>query len=538
MTGAQSYRGSFAEGYRRALADAQLQRALATGTGKALGSRQSAVADVGPQWERLSARAREIKEHAINHLDYYLEEFARSVERTGGQVYWARSAQDANRYITSLARERGINLAVKGKSMMTEEIELNRALTAAGVEVVETDLGEYIVQLAGEKPSHINMPAIHKTRGEIADLLADKLRVERPEDIEQIAALARRTLRQKFAQAKIGITGVNFAVAETGTIVLVENEGNIRLSTSLPRLHVALLGIEKVIPRLEDVEIFLRLLSRSASGQKLTSYVSFLNGAKRLPHEEGPEELHVVLLDNGRSGILANPQLRESLYCIRCGACLNTCPVYQKIGGHAYGGTYPGPIGAVLTPQLEGRGRAAELPFASSLCGACREICPLKIDIPQMLTHLRSEIKEPVAAAGKRAPVLKAAEAASGVEKGRGRNAGEHLEGKAGGCSLGLSARAAAFCERWAIKLWAYLMKDGARYRRTMKLARLMQRVSAKGNAGARPTFLLRRWTSTRDLPSLAPRTFRELWPEMSRDAEPIPAPVVRLAELQGEAHD
>jgi L-lactate dehydrogenase complex protein LldF len=518
MTGTQSYRESFADGYRRALADAQLQRALATGTGKALRARQSAVADVGPQWERLRRRAREIKEHAINHLDYYLAEFAQSVERTGGRVYWAKDAQDANRYITSLARERGISLAVKGKSMMTEEIELNRALMAAGVEVVETDLGEYIVQLAGEKPSHINMPAIHKTRAEIADLLADKLRVERPEDIEQIAALARRTLRQKFAQAKMGITGVNFAVAETGTIVLVENEGNIRLSTSLPRLHVALLGIEKVIPRLEDVEIFLRLLSRSASGQKLTSYVSFLTGAKALPHEEGPEELHVVLLDNGRSEILANPQLRESLYCIRCGACLNTCPVYQKIGGHAYGWTYPGPIGAVLTPQLEGRARGAALPFASSLCGACREICPLKIDIPQMLTHLRSEIKEPAGTSA--------------------QSAAEHLEDKAGGGSLGFRASAAAFAERWAFKLWAYLMKDGARYRRTMKLARLVQRVSGKRNSQGQRSFLLRRWTSTRDLPSLAPKSFRELWPKMSREVEPVPVPLARAAVLQEEAHD
>jgi L-lactate dehydrogenase complex protein LldF len=522
MTGAQPYRESFADGYRRALADGQLQRALATGTGKALRARQSAVDDVGPQWELLRRRAREIKEHAINHLDYYLEEFARSVERAGGQVYWAKDAQDANRYITGLARVRGISLVVKGKSMMTEEIELNRALMAAGLEVVETDLGEYIVQLAGERPSHINMPAIHKTRVEIADLLADKLRVKRPEDIEQITALARRTLRQKFAQANIGITGVNFAVAETGTIVLVENEGNIRLSTSLPRLHVALLGIEKVIPRLEDVEIFLRLLSRSASGQKLTSYVSFLTGAKGLPQEEGPEELHVVLLDNGRSRILANPLLRQSLYCIRCGACLNTCPVYQKIGGHAYGWTYPGPIGAVLTPQLEGRARGAELPFASSLCGACREICPLNIDIPQMLTHLRSEIKEPVAA----------------VEQQRAQSLEEHSEGQARVGLLDFRASAAAFAERLAFKLWAYLMKDGARYRTTMKMARLVQRVSGMGNSQSQRAFLLRRWTSTRDLPSPAPKTFRELWPEMSRDAEPVPGPAVRVTELKEEAHD
>jgi L-lactate dehydrogenase complex protein LldF len=461
---------------RGAIADAQLQRALSNAVAKHTVARAEGVGRMGADWEVLRGRAKEIKDHTLAHLDCYLREFTDNVERLGGHVCWAADAAEANEYIKAVARRRGVRLAVKSKSMMTEEVGLNGALKAAGIEAVETDLGEYIVQLAGERPSHITAPAVHKTRGDIARLFTEKLSVVCGDDPREITAHARRALRERFAAADMGITGVNFAVAETGTIVLVENEGNIRMTTSLPRVHVALMGIEKVIPRMRDVEVFLKLLPRAASGQKITSYVSFLTGVKRAAREEGPEELHVVILDNGRTEMLANPHLRESLNCLRCGACLNACPVYQKIGGHAYGGTYPGPIGAVLTPQLIGRHKAADLPFASTLCGACRDVCPVKIDIPAMLLHLRREIKEP---------------APSGVER-PGRLA----------------------LERLSFKLWAFVVKNAARYERAARLARLAQKVPAGWLLRLAPP--LSRWLAARELPSPPARSFREQWPDIN----------------------
>jgi len=505
---------TFARGYRGALSNPSLQRALATATGKATGARAAAVAEVGgAAWERLRRRAREIKEHTIGHLDFYLAQFAENVERAGGRVCWAESPEDACRYIVGLARARGAGVAVKGKSMMTEEIGLNRALEAAGVAAVETDLGEYIVQLAGERPSHINMPAIHKTRGDVADLFRDRLGAERTEDIGEMTALARRLLRRRFAEAGLGVTGVNYAVAESGTVVLVENEGNIRLTTSLPPVHVAVMGIEKVVPALADVDVFLRLLSRSASGQKLCSYVSFLTGAGRAAGDGGPEEFHVVILDNGRTRMLADPHLRESLYCVRCGACLNVCPVYQKIGGHAYGWVYPGPIGAVLTPQMIGRERAADLPFASSLCGACRDACPVKIDIPEMLLRLRHEIKEGVgpAPAGAATPAAAAAPAAE--------------SGASAWSFGGAGRRATAAAERLAFRVWAAAAKDAGRYRAFARLARLAQLCLGRRRNGGARTLPLSRWTDTRDLPPLARRSFREMWPELSADGRGMPDP-------------
>ena len=457
---------SFVSQYQRALANPTLQRALTTATGKALQARTLAVEQIGENdWQLVRERARQIKEHTVNHLDFYLDKFAAEVERAGGHVFWAHTARDARDYVVKLAHSHGITVVVKGKSMMSEEIDLNAALLAAGIDAVETDLGECIVQLAGERPSHINMPAVHKTREDVSDLFEAKLKIERPKSIAEMAAIARGLLRKRFAQAGMGITGVNYAIAENGTIVLVENEGNIRLTTSLPRVHVAVMGLEKVIPSFADVDIFLRLLSRSASGQKLCSYVSFLKGVKRSANEEGPDEFHVVLVDNGRVEMLANPELRESLYCIRCGACLNVCPVYQKIGGHAYGWVYPGPIGSVLTPQMIGTERAGALPFASSLCGACRDVCPVKIDIPRMLLHLRHEITE----------------------------------------------ASASTSERIAFKLWAAVMKSAGRYRITARVVRLVQKVFG--------TLPVEKWTTTRDLLPLAATTFRELW-SRNLDAE------------------
>ncbi len=384
---------TFRENARRALDDAPLQRALARAMRQA---ETVAVASAAERadWEALRARARAMKEETIGRLDRHLARFADQVAARGGTVHWARDAAEARRIVVGLARDRGVTLAVKGKSMATEEVGLNAALEDAGIRPVEGDLGEYIVQLAGQPPSHITTPAIHLARGEIADLFQRTLGVARNDDPDALCRVARETLHGLFRAATMGLTGANFAVAETGTIVLHENEGNIRLATTLPRVHVAILGIEKVVPTLADLATVMRLLPRASTGQRLTSYVSWITGPRRADEDDGPEELHVVLLDNGRTRILADPVAREALYCIRCGACLNCCPVYRVLGGHAYGWILPGPIGSILTPQLLGLGRAPDLPFASTLCGACRDACPVRIDIPGLLLHLRHRIAE------------------------------------------------------------------------------------------------------------------------------------------------
>jgi L-lactate dehydrogenase complex protein LldF len=488
---------TFVENYRRALSDPRLQRAMSNATAKFEAARRQAPPGGEAEWQRLRDRAREIKERTVGNLDYYLEQFSANVERRGGRVFWARDAGEANHYINEVARRQGVRLAVKGKSMLSEEIGLNHALAEAGVESVETDFGEYVAQLAGQRPSHINMPIVHMSRGDVADLFARRLHVERMGEIEQMTGLARRLLRERFAAADMGVTGVNFAVAETGTIVLVENEGNIRLCTSLPRVQVALMSIEKVIPRFADLEVFLKLLPLSASGQKMTANVTFVTGARGAGGGEASQEFHVVILDNGRVDMLANPELREALYCIRCGACLNICPVYQKIGGHAYGWVYPGPIGAVLTPQLIGREKAAELPFASSLCGACRDVCPVKINLPEMLLHLRHEIKEPAAEHARTTPEAQA------------------------GPLLKLKRSLARALERASFKLWAAAMKSPAHYARAARLARLIRRVSGDGRNGLARLLPVSRWTAARDLPPPAARSFREQWAEMSKSAGP-----------------
>src|SRR5882762_4699332 len=375
-----------------ALENTVLQGALKAATDTFIERRRDAITSVS-DWEGLRQRARQVKEHTINNLDYYLEQLVAKVEEHEGKVYWASTGEDVSNYIIELARARGVKSVVKSKSMATEEIELNHALEAAGVRPIETDLGEYIIQLADEKPSHIIVPAIHKTRVQISDLFEEKLREGRPNEVAEITAMARKRLRSEFLSAEMGITGANFVIAETGSIVLVENEGNIRLSTQVPKIHVAVVGIEKVIPRFEDLSVFLSLLPRSGTGQKQTAYVSFLNGPRQGAPESG-FEFHLVLMDNGRTRILADEQMRESLYCIRCGACLNVCPVYQKIGGQAYGWIYPGPIGAVISPQLQSLKQSGDLPFASSLCGACRDACPVAINLPDMLLALRAKAQE------------------------------------------------------------------------------------------------------------------------------------------------
>jgi L-lactate dehydrogenase complex protein LldF len=447
---------TFAENAKAALGDAHLRGALKNAT-SLFGERRKAAAASLPNWEDLRSEARAIKAEVLAHLDRYLEEFVRNAESRGARVHWARDAAEANTIICGVAGEFKARIVVKSKSMTTEETHLNAALEAAGMQVVETDLGEYIIQLAEEPPSHIIAPAIHKTRGQIAELFNAELGMPLTDDIARLTSTARATLRDRFAAADAGISGVNFAIAETGTIVIVENEGNIRLTTSLPRVHIAVMGIEKILPRFADLDVFLKLLPCSGTGQSLTTYQSFITGTKRQPGDEGPEQLHIVLLDNGRSRMLAHPVTRQSLACIRCGACLNACPVYQQVGGHAYGSVYPGPIGAVITPQLMGIQKAAQLPYASSLCGACREVCPVKIDIPRLLLHLRGEI----------------------------------------------SPRKGKLSERLAFKMWAQVMMRPSLYKMSSVIGRIVQRFLPVAKA----------WTNGRDLRPIESKSFHELWP-------------------------
>ena len=352
------------------------------------------AAEATPDWEELRDRARTIKSHTVDNLDHYLEMVEDNVTKNGGNVYFAKDAASGSKYIVDLARDRGESMVIKGKSMLSEEMGLNTRLSDAGIEAVETDLGEYIMQLAEEPPYHIIVPAVNKSKEDVAELFHERLGAPLYREIPDLAAEARRRLREKFVQADMGITGANFVVAETGTLVLVTNEGNGRLSTSMPRIHVAIMGMEKVVPSMEDLGTFLRLLIRSATGQRISSYVTTVNGPRRTEDEDGPEEFHLVIVDNGRSKLLADPELRETLFCLRCGACLNACPVYRKVGGHAYGWVYSGPIGAVVNPVLTGVPDAKDLPYASSLCGACREVCPVKINIPRMLLRLRNDLAE------------------------------------------------------------------------------------------------------------------------------------------------
>jgi L-lactate dehydrogenase complex protein LldF len=472
--------GQIHEQGRRVIADAHLAEAYRSSTVRLFTHRLEAAAEV-PGFERLRDRARELKREVMEHLDFYLEQFASNAQRRGAQVHWARTGEEACAMVVEIVRRAGAREVVKAKSMLSEEIELNRALEAVGVRALESDLGEFIVQLAGERPAHIVAPAIHKTRQDVSELFTARIQAERTEEPERLTAIARRALREAFARAGAGISGANFAVAETGTIVLVENEGNIRFSTTTPPVHVALVGIEKIIPRWRDLGVFLRLLGRSGTGQKLTSYTSLVTGPAA-PGEDGPRQMHVVLVDNGRVATLADPKMREALYCIRCGACLNACPVYRKIGGHAYGWVYSGPIGALMTPQFQGLEAARELPFASSLCGACREVCPVRINIPDLLLHLRAKVQQEV-------PAPQPADS--------------------------------PIAERTAMRLWAWAMKRPWAYALGGALGRIglrwFARPSADGWIRGFAYFPLSRWTEGRDFPVLAPQSFRRRWRKLAR---------------------
>lgn len=386
-----------------ALGDARLQQILGQ-LGDTLGRRNREAWAALPNSDLIRERARAIKDETLAELDKHLATLADSVEARGGHVHFANDGAEACQMIVDLIRQRHPTLArsasegrkpivVKSKSMTSEEIHLNHALEAAGIEAVETDLGEYIIQLAEHRPSHIVAPAIHLSAEQIAEILSKPAGERLPAERQALAQFARRALRKKFAEADVGISGANFGIAETGSIVLVTNEGNGRLTCALPKCHIAVMGIEKVIPRLADLPFFLKVLARAATGQKLSIYTQVITGPRRAGELDGPEEFHLVILDNGRSRILGSP-LRESLFCIRCGACLNACPIYRSVGGHAYGGVYAGPIGAVLTPLYDGLSANHHLPQASSLCGACQAACPVKIQIPDMLIKLREQLHQ------------------------------------------------------------------------------------------------------------------------------------------------
>ena len=415
-------------------------------------------------WEAARQAAAETKWEAINHLDKYLSEFADNLARRGAKVFWASTAEDARNYILNLAREKQAKTIIKSKTMTSEEIHLNEVLAKAGYEVVESDLGEFIVQLRDEAPYHLVFPAMHLTRNEISHLFHEKLGSPETDNPEELTMTVRRDMRIRYCKADIGISGANFAVAETGMIAITENEGNARLTTSLPKIHVALLGIEKVLPKLSDLALFLPMLATVGTGQQLTCYNSMIGGPRQPGETDGPEEFHVILLDNRRTHLLADAEQRDALHCIRCGACLNVCPIFRNVGGQTYGTTYQGPIGSVITPHLRGLRDWKHLSFASSLCGACTEACPVKIDLHHHLLQNR-------------------------------RNAVVLGTGK---------------LDRVAFRGFAFLVNHPGVFEVAVKAGRLVQRlhrlvVGSKIDP-------LRAWTASREAPVIARESFRQYW--------------------------
>lgn len=458
---------------RDAIQDATLQRALADVQGRLGPGTAAAYRDLkeGPALRR---QAHDLRMKAVENLDILLERLADRIEARGGHVYFAATAADAVAYALKVVRQHDVRSVVKGKSMVTEEIGLNAALEAEGLTVTETDLGEYIIQLAGEHPSHIIAPAIHKTRAQVGRLFADKLGMAYTDDPAKLTWAAREALRQRFLEADLGVSGCNLACAETGHITTVSNEGNIRMATTLPRLHLAFMGMERVAARLEEHDILLRLLARGAAAQRMAGYVSYIGGPAADDQADGPEAFHLVILDNGRSRILADARFREMLGCIRCAACLNVCPVYGKIGGHAYGSTYSGPVGAVVTPLLRGVHRCKDLYHGETLCGACKEACPVDIDLPRMLLELRA--------------MQVAGDAAWKV-------------------------RGASILEKFIYETGAFMAAHPMLYRLALRLAgRVPKTWSADSGILRRCMPVLAGWTGTRDLPPVAAASFRERW--------------------------
>jgi L-lactate dehydrogenase complex protein LldF len=448
--------GGFPEAARVALADSQLRRNIGHATSTIRAKRARVVGEVD-DWEALRDAGAEIKDRALRHLDVHLERLEEAVTRAGGTVHWARDGAEACAIVAEVARAHGSDEVIKVKSLATDEIDLNDSLERAGVHAVETDLAELIIQLDGDSQSHILVPAIHRNRAEIAEIFRRELGVEVSDVPAELTAAARTHLREKFLSVPVGVSGANFAVAETGHVVVVESEGNGRMCTTLPEVLVSVVGIEKVLPRFGDLAVMLQLLPRSSTAERMNPYTSIWSGVS---DGDGPREFHLVLLDGGRTDVLADEIGRAALRCIRCSACLNVCPVYERTGGQAYESIYPGPIGAILTPQLRGLDQAPTLPWASSLCGACYEVCPVKIDIPSILVHLRGRVVR---------------------------------ETKAEGLS-----------ERAAMGAMARVFSSRRTYEAAQRMAKLGRGPLA--NAALRP------WTRSRELPQVPSQTFRDWW--------------------------
>jgi L-lactate dehydrogenase complex protein LldF len=456
-----------------ALNDEFLRKAVKFTTERLRNGKKKASEEHG-NWEEWRERGRQIRLHTIAHLDYYLNLFVDNARANGVHVHFADTAQEAVELTLDIAEHAGARSVVKSKSMVSEELHLNHALESIGVEAIETDLGEYIIQLAGEMPSHIVIPAIHKNRYQIAELLSKEAGYELPPDTTALAGFVRKKLREKFLEADIGMTGCNFAIAETGSMVLFENEGNARMVTTVPKTQITLMGMERIIPSWEDLEVMATLLPRSATGQKLTMYMSGITGPKRTADGDGPEEMHIIIVDNGRSLQLGDPEFQELLNCIRCGACLNACPVYRHIGGHAYGSTYSGPIGAVLTPSLNKNiAEWDDIANASSLCGACYEACPVKIPLHDMLVYLRRRK----------------------VESGNGSK----LEG------MGMQGFAA-------------VMGDSKVMGGLMRLGKLGQKLVVRDGFIRTKLGPLKGWNTYRVTPSLPKQSFRDRWATLDQE--------------------
>jgi L-lactate dehydrogenase complex protein LldF len=466
----------FPEAARTALADAQLRHNLGHATHTIRVKRAAVVAEL-PDWQQLREAGRALKERVLRHLDEHLLEFEAAVQRAGGVVHWARDAQECNRIVGDIVASHGVHEVVKSKSLTTEETALNEALAQRGIRAWETDLAQLIIQLGDDQPSHILVPAIHKNRQQVRDLFLrtlDEAPADLSDDPRALAEVARRHLRRLFLETRVGISGVNFGIARTGTVSVVESEGNGRMCTTLPEVLISVMGIEKVIPSWQDLEVFLQLLPRSSTAERMNPYTSLWTG---ITPGDGPQEFHVVLIDNGRTDVLADEVGRQALNCIRCSACLNVCPVYERTGGHAYGSVYPGPIGAILTPMLTGLDHAGSLPYASSLCGACYEVCPVKINIPEVLVHLRGRKVDAGAQASARA--------------GRGR---------------GLSG------ERVAMQALARVFASRRLYEAAQRAGRLGQGPLVHHGTIDRLPGPLAGWSSARDLAPLPPQSFRDWW--------------------------
>jgi L-lactate dehydrogenase complex protein LldF len=469
---------AFPDAARTALGNAQLRRNLSKATGTIRAKRAAVVAELS-DWEDLRTAGQAIKDATMRHLDRYLTQLESSVQDAGGQVHWARDAAEANAIITRLIQAQEASEVIKIKSLTTDEIRLNDALANEGITATETDLAELIIQLAGERSSHILVPAIHKNRAEIRDLFRRTIAqgqdlTDNPPDL---TAAARAHLRRKFLSVPVAISGANFAIAETGAVGVVESEGNGRMCLTLPQTLITVMGIEKVIPTWEDLAVFLQLLPRSSTGERMNPYTSIWTG---VTPGDGPQTFHLVLLDNGRTDVLADATGRQALHCIRCSACLNSCPVYSRTGGHAYGSVYPGPIGAILTPQLLGVEQAKTLPYASSLCGACYEVCPVKINIPEVLIHLRGEAVR----AAERSPLNR-------IDP-----------------------------EVAAMRLLARVFANPQRYERAQRLGRTGQRLFMRGGVIDHLPGMLAGWTAARDLRPIPQQSFREWWRQRQKERQ------------------